>query len=270
MGKSIVRELKELYSSTRYEDGKKRPVYIGKMYNVNMSFEREQLIDDIIYLLSKSDVISEPTKMFIFGRSRIVSDVTIEYNNIHKMYVDDRYIYNKIQYDSRKLAEIVSVDDLNNIVGNPSVSIDTVRLRVNDEIRRRFIGSDSVSLMGIQLDNSRMIRYFDGDFISKYGDIIYTYSKSRMDDVEKELNKDDEFIGYFNYLVSGLEMKNETDIENRNRLFEILKGKKVSNVEASSRQVDILSNTASSKKDNDNVVETTKVEIIPKKQRIQF
>ena len=269
MAKTVIKELMEVYACTHYDDGNKRAVNLGKMYNITMSSEREQLLEDLFYLIRESDIVSEPTKVYMFSSIKSIPEIAVEYSRRHNLDVDERYIYNKIQYDSRKVSKIISMEDLKNVIYNPSINIDGLRLRVTKCIRSHF-GTDSDDYkLGVKLNSDFILRGYDGDFISKYGEVLRTYSKVRMKKVEEELNGDLEFLGYFNYLTSGLEITDEKCKSDRDKLKRLLRG---------DEQKEVATQTANESSSTENVVETKEdavanrnVDInIPRKTRVQF
>lgn len=268
MAKTVIKELMEVYACTHYDDGNKRAVNLGKMYNITMSSEREQLLEDLFYLIKESDIVSEPTKVYMFSSIKSIPEIAVEYSRRHSLDVDERYIYNKIQYDSRKVSKIMSIEDLKNVIYNPSMNIDGIRLKLTNCIRSYF-GTDSDDYkLGIELNSNFILRGYDGDFLSKYGEVLRTYSKVTMKKVEDELNEDLKFLGYFNYLTSGLEITDEKCKSDRDKLMRLLRG---------DEQKEVIIPTVNESSSTKNVVETKEdivngnIDIrVPRKTRVQF
>lgn len=231
--------LKEVIYSLYDNNGNERTTYIGMIKAYNVSEMRVSLLKNIIKVCLESDWFSEETKIYLKNRDltlkRVNEVVNEQLENERNNYVgkyglklndNGKIKYNntvsKIMYDQKKLNSKFGGDFMTNIVVQRTVDISNYEVIVNKILSECFGVNSARDNLCFNIRNDIMIKEYDGDFIDKYGDILRFYIKSTIKSMEEMLNNDKLFVGYFNYLLSGISTNDSKVLEDRKRLESLL------------------------------------------------
>lgn len=236
MKNKLLTEIKEYIYSLRDEYGNWRDEPIGIVAKAKTPNENLLVAKDIISVIISSDNISMETKIFINNRLANIKDSNKLLNemidNANAISKTDNVIshksYNstvvKIAQDNDKLTELLGADTLKNIIYN----------RPFDKEKTKKI-IDNFLLEYGQSDNSRdnldlFIRkdlvsktYSEGSnaFFERLSDLEpYLIQRKRI--IEEVINADEEFVGYFNYLLNSSAINDNITNRDRDRLLKYL------------------------------------------------
>ena len=219
-GTKIFSKLKVIVPDLYDKNMNRRTVVIGKIKSIGLSKEAIETIYGFIELISKYGIIGKESVEYIFDKDITMKElserVNGEYNDKHF-----KSILNKITYDQRKVESVFGryiIDDLLND-SNIQEYADKVR-RTKDELILKD-GVQDILTINVRKDIIRS--EYDGDFIGKYGDIIYYYSRINSASIERTLYEDEKFSGYFNYINSTSEKSNEA-LRDKKAMDRILNG----------------------------------------------
>ena len=227
--------LKEVIYSLYDNNGNERPTYIGIVKENNVSEVRIELLKNIIKVCLESNWFSEETKVYLKNRDltlkRVNEVINEQLENERSKYIgkyglsldnNGKVKYNntvsKIMYDQKKLNSKFGGDFMTNIVVQKTVDISNYEIIVNKMLSESFSVGSLRDNLCLNIRDDIMFKEYDGDFIDKYGDILRFYLKSTIKSMEEMLNKDKVFVGYFNYLLSGVSTDDKKVLEDRKRL----------------------------------------------------
>lgn len=218
---SITRGLKDAIYAIFDSNGNKRVKYAGILYNRNIPNERVDVLAKIIKAINNYGYISYYTKIYLNNRDMTIKGV-VEYvlENAGEE-VTYNSVLGKIMYDKRKLESAFGSSVVLDIVYT-SMNIDIYINRLEVFTAKMVGESKERSKFTLAIDNNLIKSEYDGDFFEDYGRIIAMYSKKRVDSIQDTLNKDEDFRGYFNYLMSNVEIKDSKKAEDRMRLINLL------------------------------------------------
>lgn len=242
---SIYNHLRTCFVCLYDENGNERITPIKEIGERNLSEGRLQLLRNICKLVSESDIVSEYTKIYLKNKTyrmtnvhEYINDKIKERNNelIEKFGEKGNYtlenevtlkqVQNKIQYDQTKLARELGSDIMTDIImSKREDNILKYQLRIDEKMLEYGLKTSVRDKLDLNIRNDCVSSIYKGDFINDFGSIIYTYLKATKEDIEKQLNKNDDFVGYFNYLLSTATSDNEKVNTEREILNNILNGK---------------------------------------------
>lgn len=226
---TILKELKETIYNVMDENGNFRVLPIGELDKRKLSEPRLQLLRNIVDLVLNTNIVCDETKMYIRDRNIKYNQVTEKLNEQpvnKKNPISYNSTVSKIQYDKKKLEAYLGYTIMSDIiVTNKSIEGYVVKVselmgKFNDESKLR----DNLLL---NIEKGTIVTEFDdsnGTFGEVFNSTIIGYIKDRVDKVEKELNANKEFVGYFNYLLSGMHTTDENVKRDRENLVGLLKG----------------------------------------------
>lgn len=231
--------LKSVIYSLYDNNGNERPSYIGIIKDNDVNEVRIDLLKNIIKVCLESDWFSEETKLYLRNRdltlkrvNEVINEQLEENRNQYmakyglSLNDNGKVKYNntvsKIMYDQKKLNSKFGGDFMTNIVVQKTVDISHYEMIVNKMLIDSLGVDSSRDNLTLNIREGLMIKEYDGDFIDKYGDILRFYLKSTIKSIEEMLNKDKLFVGYFNYLLSGISTSDNKVIEDRKKLINIL------------------------------------------------
>ena len=241
---SVFKGLKEILYSLYDNNGNERIEYLDPIPRLKLSEARLELLKNICDLALTTDIISDWSKLYIKDRNIKLKNVVEEVNRLNrekmtlvKVKTGKNVVYeaggevsyntvtSKIEYD-RKLFEAAlgGSDILVDILYYPSKNIEHYQINVS-KLMEKYKGSgDARKKLCLNIENSVYNKTYNGDFVEKYKDVLFTYLESTRLAIEKELNEDKEFVGYFNYLLSGIYTEDTKVQKERKDLLDLLNG----------------------------------------------
>lgn len=275
---NIFRGLKEVIYAMYDNKGVERITYYAPLSKINLSEARLTLLRNFCDLVLNTDMLSEWSKMYIKDKNITLKSLTEEINRINEekkalvkvksgndvVYeiggeVSQNTVRSKIEYEQKKLSIALGGKDMIvDILYYPSRSIEDYQVRVANLIAEHRGGTDLRNKLCISLDKKVYSKKFDGDFMSKYQDIIYTYLESTRKAIEEELNKDTDFVGYFNYLLSGIHTDDAKVMEDRRQLIDLINGSVIADIKKPS--IVEKASEAETNIDTEEVLNVSKVE----------
>lgn len=236
--------LKEIIYSMYDSNGNERIVYYEPLSKLDLSEARLELLRNICDLVLNTNILSEYSKIYIKNRNIKLKNVVEEVNRINrdKMKLvkvktghDETYevggevtynhVVSKIQYDQKRLVvDLGGSDIIVNILFYPSKSIEDYQLRVSRLLEKYRVGGNLRDKLTVKIGDSAYSKTYNGNFMDKYKDILYTYLESTRLEVEKQLNENKEFVGYFNHLISGINSEDSQVLQDRRELLDLLNG----------------------------------------------
>lgn len=239
----ILNSLREVIYSIYDENGNERVKFKGVLSDTDISEGRLDLLKNICRLVLDTDIVCEYTKIYLKNRMFKMSHVheivneNIKASNdiLRKNNKDEEYfeyvpemslvqVQNKIQYDQGKLEKLLGSDIFVDIIRHSRNNIEHYQIVVDNLIKKYKHIEDNRDKLTLNINNNVISKRYDGDFIKDYGNIIYTYLDSTRKLIENQLNSNDNFVGYFNYLLSSIYDDNEKVKRDRDLLNRILKG----------------------------------------------
>lgn len=283
---SILTELKSVYSDMYDSNNKMKVVFTGRLYSLKLSDARLQLMEGLFDLLLNTDIVCKYTQKYISTQlkvSDILNDEIAKGNSDLTLSV----VNNKIQYDKCKIDRVVSVEELNDILFKPALNIESIHLRVNSLMRKHKGVGDIRSQFSLNIEEDTLLRNYYGTipFRDEFKSVIETYCVPVMKQVEEKLNNNKLFVGYFNFLLSGIETTDQAVLNDRRWLIDKLRGINADNIKTCMDAVPSIREGVEDSKeipdDTDKVVEKTEdkekaeksvEETVPimKKTRVQF
>lgn len=274
---NIFKGLKEVIYAMYDDKGRERITYFAPISKVNISDARLTLLKNLCDLVLNTDIVSEWTKMYLRDKNITVKSLTDEINRINaeknelvRVKVGKELIYgigeeipthtirSRIDYEQKKLTlALGSKDIIVDILYYPSRSIEEYQLRVANLLAEYRGGKDLRSKVNLSFDTKVYAKTFDGNFMEKYEDILYTYLESTRKAIEEELNKDADFVGYFNYLLSGIHTDDPNVLSDRKSLIELLSGSRNATIKVDTKVVeeDTKEVEVEQLEDNENILE---------------
>ena len=255
---NIFKGLKEVIYAMYDDKGRERITYFAPISKVNISDARLTLLKNLCDLVLNTDIVSEWTKMYLRDKNITVKSLTDEINRINaeknelvRVKVGKELVYgigeeipihtirSRIDYEQKKLTlALGSKDIIVDILYYPSRSIEEYQLRVANLLAEYRGGKDLRSKVNLSFDTKVYAKTFDGNFMEKYEDILYTYLESTRKAIEEELNKDADFVGYFNYLLSGIHTDDPNVLSDRKSLIELLSGSRNATIKVDTKVVE--------------------------------
>lgn len=215
---SIIKDLRQAYECLYDNNGNKR-VYIKKSLGVSLNKDKINLLYKILDYIFNHSVVCEYTKYYIKNKYMSTRMVADQFN-----IENDREVINKIMYDKRKLSSQLGSQFIFDIMFK-EIDIKYYEDKVNEILIRKEINEEYKSRLAITVSNDSVKDNYDGDFVEDYKEILYTYSKERIRIIQSALNKDIDFVGYFNYIMSSLCENDEKALRDRDRILAILDNK---------------------------------------------
>ena len=238
---SILSQLKEVIYSMYDINGNLRVKYVGMLSEHKLSEGRNELLKNITSLVLNTNIISEETKLYIKDRNikykqvtELINEKRAMNNELIKISNDNGGIYSigepishnsvisKIQYDKLRLEKFLDYDIITNIVFRPNYNIEHYQLVVG-KLLAKYNGVESLrDKLIFNINEENYSKHYIGDFIEEFKDILFIYTKDYVKMVEEKLNKNKDFVGYFNFLLSGVDCPDEKTANDRRLLRDIL------------------------------------------------
>lgn len=282
MSKStIMGLLKEVIYDMYDDNGMLRVSLRGELGNRVLSEAKLELLKNICDLVLNTNIISEPTKMYIRDRNikvaqinEILNDRAREKSELIERIKDDKKYFevggkisinttqSKITYDRKRLEGLLGSDILTNIIYKEKFSIENYQIVVGELLLKYKNIKPVREELLLNIDKDGYMKEYNGDFMNDFHSILGKYVSSEVKRVENELNSNRAFVGYFNYLLSGASCATEKSKKDREKLIELLSGKNVSYTdisneitEESEKNKEDLNINYTSEKDNNTVKE---------------
>ena len=247
---NIFKGLKEIIYAMYDNRGVERITYFAPISKIDLSEARLTLLRNLCDLVLNTDIISEWSKMYIKDKNITLRSLTDEINRINeekkqlvKTKVGNETVYaiggevssntvrSKIEYEQKKLTlALGSKDIIVDILYYPSRSIEEYQIRVANLLSEYRGGANLRDNLNLKFDNKVYTKTYNGNFMDKYENILYTYLESTRKSIEDELSKDSDFVGYFNYLLSGIHTDDKKVLADRRSLIELLSGERYASI----------------------------------------
>lgn len=254
---TIMGMLKQVIYSMYDNNGNLRVKFIGSLADIELSEGRIDLLKNITDLVLNTNIISEETKIYLKDRNIKVSQVneiinerrkekkeaiekklgnSINYDEYKEVSVNSTQ--SKITYDRQRLEKMLGSDILTNIIYQRAYNIEEYQIKVGKLLEKyKNIASLREELV-LNLKEDCYNKEYNGDFKQDSIKLLKPYIKSEIEQVEKEINNNLDFVGYFNYLLSGVTCSTEKDKENRAFLRALLKGEEVNTPEEAETKIE--------------------------------
>lgn len=257
MGNKIVNDIKQTYYCLIDEHGNWREVPIGIVHSSRCSEESIELMKIIITIIVNSNNISDETKLFIIHKglniketNEMINDLREAASDICKKRLKPLSYSNtmlKISRDSEQISTIIGERFFRDLYYN-KVPTGRERTKFLNKLIQAYGDCDSIRENLLINMNSNKIAKNEYCKNSKFFDKLYTlkpYLVQQMREVEIDINKDKEFIEYFNYLLNKASITDKEVQSDREKLFKFL-SKKADKTEINVEQ-DITSKLAEDK-----------------------
>lgn len=236
----VLMMLKEVIYMLYDEHGNKRVEYRGELAKRNLSEARIKLLENLCDLVLNTDIVHDWTKMYLKNRNYKAANVWEKLNDdikerneriIKKLgtsgdyhleqEIDKMKVTNKIQYDQTRLEKELGSDIMTEIIYQDK-DIGPHLMTVT-ALLCKYKNLPSVR-DNIDLDIRKDIfnNKYNGNFIEDYGSTLYTYLKETKKIIEKQLNENRAFVGYFNYLCSESSVSDKSVAKDRELLHKLL------------------------------------------------
>lgn len=257
MANSWFKSLKEIIYCLYDSNGKLRVLPIGMVEKRQLTAPRIQLLKDVTELILNTDITSDVTKTYLRDRNITISQVNeMENERIQrtnesllkvagsskgvelKKPVTLNSTLSRIEYEKRKLEAALGREIFTDILVRPKSSIENYQLNVARLLSKYKNEGDLRSKLVVELKAEHYSSKFDGDFIGKYHRDLEILLKSRIEAAKERLESDEEFIGYFNYLLCPIATSDEKVMADRKKLIELLNGEVASNVGSDDNKIE--------------------------------
>lgn len=254
---TIMGMLKQVIYSMYDNNGNLRVKFVGSLADIELSEGRIDLLKNITDLVLNTNIISEETKIYLKDRNIKVSQVneiinerrkekkeaiekklgnSINYDEYKEVSVNSTQ--SKITYDRQRLEKMLGSDILTNIIYQRAYNIEEYQIKVGKLLEKyKNIASLREELV-LNLKEDCYNKEYNGDFKQDSIKLLKPYIKSEIEQVEKEINNNLDFVGYFNYLLSGVTCSTEEDKENRAFLRALLKGEEINTPEEAETRIE--------------------------------
>lgn len=239
---SVFKGLREIIFAMYDNNGNERITYFEPLSKISLSPARLELLRNICDLVLNTDVVSNYSKLYLKERNIRLKDVVEVINRANKekmelvkvktgknieYEVGGEVSYNtvvsKIEYDRKKFEAAVGGSNIIvDILYYPNKSIEHYQVCVSKLMEEYKGDGGARKKLNLNIERGTYAKEYDGDFMKDYGDILYTYLEATRLRVERELNRNQNFVGYFNYLLSGIYTDDEKVQRDRKNLLELL------------------------------------------------
>lgn len=254
---TIMGMLKQVIYSMYDNNGNLRVKFVGSLADIELSEGRVDLLKNITDLVLNTNIISEETKIYLKDRNIKVSQVneiinerrkekkeaiekklgnSINYDEYKEVSVNSTQ--SKITYDRQRLEKMLGSDILTNIIYQRAYNIEEYQIKVGKLLEKYKNITSLREELVLNLKEDCYNKEYNGDFKQDSIKLLKPYIKSEIKQVEKEINNNLDFVGYFNYLLSGVTCSTEKDKENRAFLRALLKGEEINTPEEAETKIE--------------------------------
>lgn len=254
---TIMGMLKQVIYSMYDSNGNLRVKFVGSLADIELSEGRVDLLKNITDLVLNTNIISEETKIYLKDRNIKVSQVneiinerrkekkeaiekklgnSINYDEYKEVSVNSTQ--SKITYDRQRLEKMLGSDILTNIIHQRAYNIEEYQIKVGKLLEKYKNITSLREELVLNLKEDCYNKEYNGDFKQDSIKLLKPYIKSEIKQVEKEINNNLDFVGYFNYLLSGVTCSTEKDKENRAFLRALLKGEEINTPEEAETKIE--------------------------------
>ena len=278
MGNKIVNDIKQTYYCLIDEHGNWRDMPIGIVHSSRCCEESIELMKIIITIIVNSNNISDETKLFIIHKglniketNEMINDLREAASDICKKRLKPLSYSNtmvKISRDSEQISTIVGDRFFRDLYYN-KVPIGRERTKFLNKLIQAYGDCDSIrENLLININSTKIAKNGycnNSEFFVKL-DKLKPYLVQQKREVEIDINKDKEFIEYFNYLLNKASITDKEVQTDREKLFKFL-SKKADKLEINVEQ-DITSRLTEDKKNKpkisrkENKVEEEKAAVV--------
>jgi hypothetical protein len=227
--------LKKVHYSLKDENGVYRDIPISIIGNANTSVEGLKRLKGILDLVLSSDKIYEGTKIFIRNNDmsikevydKVESDYKSQRTNKNKIEASGTYstVIKKIHNDNEKLIQTFGMDMIQDCIYNRISDFSEFDRKISIFIAEYGTSNNVRNNLMINIDDKPCMcnEYRGSEDFFEILNSIEPYLKERMTIIEEVINKNKEFVGYFNYLLNSISLVDD-DIVNsdRERLLKFL------------------------------------------------
>lgn len=253
MSKSdTLKELQEIWYCLKEDSGAWRKEPTSYIDIANTSKHNINIIKDILNLVIDSDEISMETKMFIKHRGMTIKEINSRYND---MIVSDMKLSRKgakrvtyqttilrMRHDDELISTYFSTNMLTSLIYNEDTSEYNVEQMIKIFSDRAGCCEASARNLMINIDKSKIARIDeyvqDSSEFFEVLDMLLPYVKQRRFLIEQAINNMDEFVSYFNYLLSKEALSDIEVQSDKNRLMRFLNNEDYSNQEDEENEMD--------------------------------
>lgn len=258
MGNKIVNDIKQTYYCLIDEHGDWRDMPIGIVHSSRCCEESIELMKIIITIIVNSNNISDETKLFIIHKglniketNEMINDLREAASDICKKRLKPLSYSNtmmKISRDSEQISTIIGDRFFRDLYYN-KVPIGRERTKFLNKLIQAYGDCDSIRenlLININSNKIAKNGYCNNSEFFVKLDKLKPYLVQQKREVEIDINKDKEFIEYFNYLLNKASITDKEVQTDREKLFKFL-SKKADKLEINVEQ-DITSRLTEDKK----------------------
>lgn len=229
---SVFSNLKVIIPDMYDVNRNKRDVVIGTLKSKNISEKAEKALYDLVEFLTNYNVISEQSIEYIYGKEATMKDISIAVNGSYDS-VKYKKTLNMIANDQRKV-EIMFGKSIVKELMNDTISVDKYAAMIKEQRDKRILKGKKDDRLIISVRDDIITEEYDGDFIADYGKILSMYSRKAVADVEKLLYEDKRFSGYYNYITRDICCSDDSIVDDREKLDEIVNSGKIVESESDS------------------------------------
>lgn len=258
MGNKIVNDIKQTYYCLIDEHGNWRDMPIGIVHSSRCCEESIELMKIIITIIVNSNNISDETKLFIIHKGLNIKETNEMINDLREAASDmckkrlKPLSYSntmmKISRDSEQISTIIGDRFFRDLYYN-KVPIGRERTKFLNKLIQAYGDCDSIRenlLININSNKIAKNGYCNNSEFFVKLDKLKPYLVQQKREVEIGINKDKEFIEYFNYLLNKASITDKEVQTDREKLFKFL-NKKADKLEINVEQ-DITSRLTEDKK----------------------
>lgn len=268
----LLKELQEYIYSLKGENGLWRDKPIGLVGKARTSKENLEKLKTAINILLASDKLSDDTKIFISSRKITVKAANDILNDARHMAseklgkqlrnISYNVTVNRVNEDEQELINTVGLNFFKDLVYNMSVSENDFNQKLTKLIRKYSVYEKQRNNLNFYI-NADIVRCDKYKGNEEFFDILSTlegYLVQRREYLEKQINENEEFVGYFNYLLSAKSLVDPIVAKDRERLLSFLSGSiyrsldtNTTRVEQSEEIIENLKLDVGTDKENDNM-----------------
>lgn len=238
--KSLV-ILQRVASSLMDADGKwlKKPV--GIVASARTNREGIKRLKNILEIILNSPSVSKYTKKFIVTPNssikQVSNTITLEEKEAKSSAGDNTriygytYIVKQVSNDCKLIFDAFGYDNIINCINNSLVSYAEIDARIAEFIAKYGSSCNERDNLILRMSKSTVEknRYCGSQEFFNMLERLRPYLVTEKQKAEDEINRDTEFIGYFNYLLCSAPFTDNADVRrDRDRLLKFLRGDDIS------------------------------------------
>lgn len=235
MKNSMLKELQEYYYSLKDVNGHWRKEYVGYICEAKTSEENICTIRKILDIILNSDYISTETKIFISSKGINIKNINEFINEARANKIGrNGKILKALSYNNTCSKLQIDNNDLESYLGN-GILREIVYDRITDEkhtnsmlvkFKERYGENynyrDNLTLNIRQL-TPKVTSYVNNEEFFDILSSVEAYLIQRKEIIEQAINSNEEFVSYFNYLLSKKAIDDTIVQKDRERLLKFLK-----------------------------------------------